>query len=1078
MTNQLRASLASLVFLVAAPASIATQGQPPGPPLAEPGISPDGRELALVSGGDVWTVPLGGAAPRIARLLVSHPATESRPMYSPSGNAIAFVSNRTGNGDIYVLNFADASLQRLTFDDAPEMLDGWSRDGRSIFFFMNTRDIAGMNDVFRVPVGGGTPMPVTNERYTNEFFSAAAPDGRTIAFSARGTSSAQWWRNGHSHLDQSEIWLSTEGAPATARYKRIVERGAKALWPMWSADGKGLFYMSDRGGAENIWQVSIDGASRPVTKFTQGRVLWPSITGDGRTIAFERNFGIWTLDTASGRAGELPVELRGVPATPPVEHQRLTNQFSDLVLSPDGRKVAFIVRGEVFAGSARDGGDAERVTTSPAREYGVAWAPDSRRLFYVSSRETQQQQLIIFDLTSRRETVLLTSVEELSVPVVAPDGLSLAFVEGRQALKILSLDSPQPRVVAQGFLPGYQSTGRMAWSPDGTWIAYVSVGSRGFANLNLVPSAASPKPVPRPISSLANFNADSLAWSPDGTFVMFVTGQRTEQQRVAKVDLVLRTPKFREDRFRSLFDQEAPKSPPAAEPAAEPLPAGPAAIVFDEIRRRLSMVPVGLDAQDQTMSPDGKSLLITAGVAGQTNLYTYSIDELAREPAVARQLTSTPGNKASAQFSPDGKEVYFLDAGRPQSITIDERRTRGLDLTAEMDVDFARERPVVFQQAWRMLHDNFFDARHNGVDWAAARTAYGARVQQTRTPDEMRRVTQLMIGELNASHLGFSAPAGSAAPPFTGRLGVRFDPAEYQKSGRLRIAEILPLGPVAVAGSVRAGDVILAVNGQRLTAASNIDEALQHTIGKRVVLGVAADGSPTPPGGERQVAVRPVNLATEKGLLYRSWVEDNRALVAKLSGGRLGYAHMIDMGAPSLEQLFVDLDADNHGRDGVIIDVRNNNGGFVNVYAIDVLARRSFFDMTRRGDARVPSRSMLGQRALERPTILLTNQHSLSDAEDFTEGYRLLKLGSVVGEPTAGWIIYTSNVPMMDGSILRVPGTRITASDGSDMEMRPRPVDVPVSRALGESPEGRDTQIETAVKELLAQLDRRGTQQR
>jgi tricorn protease len=219
-----------------------------------------------------------------------------------------------------------------------------------------------------------------------------------------------------------------------------------------------------------------------------------------------------------------------------------------------------------------------------------------------------------------------------------------------------------------------------------------------------------------------------------------------------------------------------------------------------------------------------------------------------------------------------------------------------------------------------------------------------------------------------------------------------------------------------------------------------------------------------------------VNLAIEKALRYRAWVESNRALVAQLSAGRLGYAHMIDMGAPSLEQLFIDLDADNHGKDGIVIDVRNNNGGFVNVYAIDVLARRSFFHMTRRGDATVPSRSMLGQRALERPTILLTNQHSLSDAEDFTEGYRSLKLGTVVGEPTSGWIIYTSNVPLMDGSILRVPGTRITASDGTDMEMRPRPVDVPVTRPLGESARGVDTQIETAVKTLLGQVAGRGTQ--
>lgn len=493
-------------------------------------------------------------------------------------------------------------------------------------------------------------------------------------------------------------------------------------------------------------------------------------------------------------------------------------------------------------------------------------------------------------------------------------------------------------------------------------------------------------------------------------------------------------------------------------------------IVFDGIRQRLSIVPVGIDVQDQAISPDGKLLLITATAAGQTNLYTYSIDELSREPAVARQLTSTAGNKTSAQFSPDSKEVFYLDAGRPQSITIEDRRVRGLELTAEMDVDFTRERPAVFHQAWRFLNDYFFDAKHNGVDWAAAKAAYGARVQQARTPDEMRRVMQLMIGELNASHLGFSAPPGSATPPFTGRLGLRFDPAEYAKSGRLRVAEIVPLGPAAVSGDIRVGDVIASVGGQRLDAASNLDERLQHTIGKRLVLGVVSGA-----GAERDVAVRPVNLATEKGLLYRSWVEDTRAMVARLSHGRLGYAHMPDMSAQSLDQLFIDLDADNHGKDGVVIDVRNNNGGFVNVYAIDMLARRSFFDMTLRGSPRVPSRSVLGQRALERPTILLTNQHSLSDAEDFTEGYRSLKLGTVVGEPTAGWIIYTWNTPMMDGSILRLPRMRITAADGSEMEMRPRPVDVPVTRALGETAQGRDTQVETAVKELLAQLDRRGT---
>ena len=1068
MRSQARAAAIGVLLTIGASASISTQGPSVGPALAEPGISPDGREVAFVSGGDIWTAPLGGPAPAVARLLVSHPATESRPMYSPSGNAIAFVSTRTGNGDIYVLRFGDASLTRLTFDDAAETLDGWSRDGKSVVFSMTTRDISGMNDVFRVSIEGGTPMPITSERYTNEFYGAMSPDGRTLAFSTRGTASGQWWRNGHSHIDQSEIWLASEGVPPASRYKRVVARGAKALWPMWAADGKSLFFMSDRSGSENLWQAAFDGTAEQLTKFDKGRVLWPSITADGKTIAFERDFGIWTVDTASGRVSEVKTELRGAAAAPPVEHLRLSNQFSDLALSPDGKKVAFVVRGEVFAGNAKEAGDAERVTTSPAREFGVAWAADSRRLFYISERDGISN-LVGFDFATRSETVLATGPDEFGAPVVSPDAKSIAYVSARKELRLLTIESKQSRVIATGdFLAGFESTNPIKWSPNGEWIAFVSRGTRGFYNVNLVAAASSKPATVQPVTSLANLGTDSIAWSPDGTFITFATGQRTEPGQVMRVDLVLRTPKFREDRFRSLFDQDAPKPKPSTTPAeAEAAPTAPAptspSIVFEDIRRRVSVIPAGVDVQDQTISPDGKMLLITANAAGQTNLYTYSIDELATQPAVAKQLTSTAGAKGRAQFSADSKEVYFLEAGRPQSITVEERRVRALDVTAELDVDFSREKPAVFQQAWRLLNDHFFDARHNGVDWPGAFRAYSARVQQARTADEMRRIGLLMIGELNASHLGFSAPPGQNAQPFTGRIGVRFDPAEYASSGRLRVAEIISLGPAAVSG-IKAGDVIVSVNGQRITATTNFDQRLEHTIGKRVVLGVNSGGA------DRDVVVRPVNLATEKGLLYRDWVEHNRALVARLSNNRLGYAHMPDMGQPSLDQLFIDLDADNHAKDGVVIDVRNNNGGFVNVYAIDMLTRRSYFDMTQRGSTRVPSRSILGQRSLERPTVLVTNQHSLSDAEDFTEGYRSLKLGKVVGEPTAGWIIFTWNTPLMDGSILRLPRARITSADGADMEMHPRPVDVPVTRDLGEAAEGRDSQLETAVKELLRQI--------
>jgi C-terminal processing protease CtpA/Prc len=199
-------------------------------------------------------------------------------------------------------------------------------------------------------------------------------------------------------------------------------------------------------------------------------------------------------------------------------------------------------------------------------------------------------------------------------------------------------------------------------------------------------------------------------------------------------------------------------------------------------------------------------------------------------------------------------------------------------------------------------------------------------------------------------------------------------------------------------------------------------------------------------------------------------VEWNRAYVNKASNGRLGYVHMNDMSEGALRRLYLDLDADNRAKDGVVIDVRNNNGGFVNAYALDVLARRGYLMMTPRGLPTAAARSVLGQRALELPTILVTNQHSLSDAEDFTEGYRTLKLGKVVGEPTSGWIIYTGSATLVDGSTMRMPGTRITTLDGTNMELNPRPVDIPVTRPIGESLIGKDSQLDAAVRELLRQL--------
>jgi Tol biopolymer transport system component/C-terminal processing protease CtpA/Prc len=1032
-------------------------------------------------------VPSAGGA---AHILISNPATESRPVYSPDGKHLAFVSTRTGGGDIYLFTFATGDVRRITFDDAPEVLNGWSRDGHWLYFSTASHDIAGQNDIYRISVDGGTPMPVCADRYANEFFAAPSPDGQTIAITARGNAAAQWWRKGHSHLDESEIVLCKPGAPPT--YTSVTDGQAKELWPMWNPDGKTLYYVSDRSGAENIWTKPLGGAAHEVTHFREGRVLWPAISNDGRTIVFEREFGIWKLNVASGEAVRVSVALRGAPAGQTAEHRSLTNGFDELALSPDGKKVGFVAHGQVFAASAKDGGDAARVTNSSGAEDQIAWTPDSKQLVYVSDRDGTPH-IFAYDFPTRTETQLTRGPQPDTQPQYSPDGKMLAFLRSAEQLIVFEVATKQEHVAASGHLdrPPLGSARPFMWSPDSKWLALMPVSDKSFRNVIVAPAAGGEA---HPASFLANVFGDYVTWSPDGTYILFNTTQRTEPVQIARIDLIPRAPRFREDQFRDLFREETPRTMNPARPPDGPPPAAtdtanrqagsgaapadaqkkvvkPVEIVWEGMRRRLSLFPVGVAANSISISPDGKLLLMTASAAGQQNLYTYSLDELSRDPAVARQLTSTPGFKSEAQFSPDGKEVFYLQQGRIEAVSVDSRQTRALNVTAELDVDFSKEKLEVFHQAWSYLHDNFFDEKMNGVDWNAEHVKYAPYIAASSTPDEMRRVISLMIGDLNSSHSGIApgggGAAGGAGRSGTGRIGMSFDPVEYDRAGHLHITEITPLGPASLVKGIKVGDYLVSVDGANIGAHTNLDELLANKSGRRVELGIAsgADGA-----GKQMVPVQTIGRQAELELLYHAWVDQKRAYVEKVSNGRLGYVHMIDMSQQSLNQFYFDLDAENQGREGVVVDIRHNQGGFVNVYAIDVLARQNYFTMTPRGQASAPARTMLGQRSLGRPTVLVTDQHSLSDAEDFTEGYRTLGLGKVVGEPTAGWIIYTSNVNLIDGSSLRLPVTRITAHDGEQMEMHPRKVDIAVTRPVGESYGTHDSQLDAAVQELLRQI--------
>jgi Tol biopolymer transport system component len=1039
------------------------------PSLVQPSLSPDGQEIAFASGGDIWEVAADGGD---AHLLVSNPATESRPLWSPDGTKLAFISTRTGGGDIYVLTLATGELQRMTYGDTLEQLDAWSPDGKWIYYSSVDDDIDYDTDVFRVSADGGTPMQVSKEQYLAEFESAPSPDGKAIVMMAKGMSDQQWWRDGHSHIDDTELWWKSL-APG-GKYRVLLQDDAKHAWPMWSSDGKTLYYMSDKTGPENLWSMpAAGGAETQITHFTNGRVLWPTIGDHGREIVFQRDLTIWKLDLQTGKAAEVPIRLIGSPSGEGV-HEVTTSNFSDMALSPDGKKLAVIAHGDVFVTTEKNGGQAIQITHTPQREDSLHWSPDSTKLIYTSMR-TGASKIFEYDFKTGKETQLTHGAAMDRHPRWDPNGKAIAYTRGKHEVHLLTLKTGKDVVLAHDNM-WYPE---LEFSPAGDWLAYTYYGVDGFINIKAVPTAGGDA---RPISFLANGQtAQQIAWSPDGKYVLFATSQRSENSQMARVDLVLRTPVFQENQFYDLFKSPVKpktktKSPTGGATDAKTLTSDssgkskdkstkkpkPVKIVFDGIRNRLSLLPLGLSASQPVISPDGKTLVFAADVAGEENLYSWSLKRNPKSPPVAKQLTATHGGKSNVQFLPDSKAIVFLQDGHVMKLSLAGDSTKPIAVSARYRVNFNVEKKIVFNEAWSELNRNYYNAAMNGQNWKAVHAEFAPFIAGVQTGDELRSDINLMIGRLNSSHSGIYSPHHH--PPQVGRLGVRFARADYDSGKGLVISTVLPLSPANV-GGIHVGDRLLSVNGTEIGPHTDLNALMENTIGRRTVLMVQT-GSAAP----RKVVVKPVDLGTEKSLMYKAWVQRKRAYVNKISGGKLGYVDIAAMEGSSLRNLYLTLDAQNEAKEGVVVDVRNNDGGYVNGYAIDVFARKNYLMLTPRGLPSAPARQLLGQRALGKPTVLVTNQSTLSDGEDFTQGYEALHLGKVVGTPTAGWIIYTGGTNLIDGSYLRLPMIRVQTMSGQTMELHPRPVNVEVVRKPGETEAGTDSQLQAAVKVLLQQI--------
>jgi Tol biopolymer transport system component/C-terminal processing protease CtpA/Prc len=1082
----------------------------PRPYLRTPAVAPDGRQIAFVYAGDIWLADAAGGA---AERLTAHQAYHFSPRFSPDGASVAFSSGRSGHGDIYVLPLAGGPVRQLTFHEVFCNVEEWAPDGQAIYF-TSSREQRGP-DIYRVALDGSTPAPVYAEPYESLGQVQASPDGAQLAFSNMRD---RWWRRGPNPYAPGEIWVG----PATPDYAalRLVAgpgrpNGHPALvapyagrnaWPLWAPDGAGLYFVSDRDGTENLWlQPLAGGEPRQVTRFSDGRLLYPAIARRSGLIVFERDARLWRLEPG-GEPEPIAIRVRGDAKHTPARVESWSRGFSELALSPDGKKVAFVARGEIFADFADKETDRElrqgpsfRVTDTFARESQVAWTPDSRGLVYISDRHGEDE-LYRYDFAARQETRLTDDLSPKRLPRVSPDGKWAAYISADEAVRLVSLAGEPARELCRA---RFVLSADLCWSPDSRWLAFMAHDELAFSNVWVVPAAGGE---PRQISFLSNVDGGGLLWSPDGRFIVFTTEQHRAEAQLVRVDLRPPAPVFREGEFEKLFDEkrdkpaeerkppqpvevevepqpapaeppEAPGSPAGAEAAAEasppqdgpppePAPAeakdAPEPIVFEGVERRLRfLTPLQMNADAQAISPDGKDLLFLAVVAGKVNIWSLALDE-PRGGQAPRQLTANDARKEQLQFTSDGRAFFYLEDGQIVS-----RKFPGGDGTVrlqargEVNVDFHQDKLQIFGEAWRALRDSFYDPTFRGQDWAAVRAQFAPLAAGATTTEELHAIINLMVGELRASHLGsgFGGWGGS-----DGYTGILLDPAELL-AGRLRVERVVPDSPAAlVEQPPRPGEYLRAVDGVEPGPGLSLDRLLRRSAGRRVRLTLADEAAG---GRTREIFVRPVDAEEYATLRYRDWCLANEQYVARESDGRLGYVHIEQMSYAAYQQFLADLDAEAHGKAGVIVDVRYNSGGHTAPFILDLLTRRSTMRSGFRAGRGMDAGHLAGSRVLNKPTVLVTNERSASNTEMLSESYRRLGLGKVVGRPTAGAVIWTFGRRLLDGASLRLPRFYVVTPEGEDLEGRGRPVDVEVDRPVGEWASGRDRQLDAAVAALL-----------
>lgn len=1040
-------------------------------------ISPDGGQIAFTYKGDIYTVDTGGGK---ARQITSSRGYDTHPVWSPDGKSIAFASDREGSMDVFIVGRDGGVPRRLTYHSGNGVPVAF-RDNDHVLFGAAVMPDAGdmtfpsaqFPQVYEVSTEGGRPVMFSSVPMEDINVS---PDGRSFLYHDRkGYEDA--WRKHHTSSITRDIWLCTAAVGRERRFRKITTFDGEDRTPVWAQDGKSFYYLSERDGSFNIYRSDIEGRNiTRLTSHTGHPVRFLSAAKDG-TLCYGFNGEIYTL-----KEGE-PAKKVAVSIVADTYDRHLVKQLkssgaTEISVSPEGKEVAFVMRGDVYVTSV-EYKTTKQITDTPEQERDIDFSPDGRSIVYASERDGLWQiyQTSLVDKDDKlftyandfKEERLVNSSYTSFQPQYSPDGKEVAFLQNRTELRVLNLKTKEVRTVMDGKFEYSYSDGDQwfEWSPDSRWLLSGYIGHGGWNNKDVALVNASGNGEIHNLTQSGYTDGDAkwvlggkaMIWksdragyrshgswgSEDDVYIMFFDLDAYEHFRMSKEETALLEEAEKKKGKRNAGEKEK-------KDVVEPLE-----FDLENCRDRIVRLTVNSSRLgDAVLSAKGDKLYYQAAFEDGYDLWVHDLKEN-KTSIVMKNIGY------GAMMTDKKQENLYLCNSSIRKVNMELGGSKTVEFSATFNYRPYEERQYMFDHIWKQVEDKFYVADLHGVDWKGYYNSYRRFLPHINNNYDFQEMLSEMLGELNGSHTGarYYAPGASFQ---TACLGAFYD-NEYTGDG-LKIKEIIAKGPFAVKKTdVTEGCIIEKINGEKISAGADYYPLLEGKAGRKVLLSVY-----NPKKGKRfEVTVKAISAGEQSDLLYRRWVRRNEQLVEKLSGGRVAYVHVQGMNSPSFRTVYSELLSEkNRTKEAVIVDTRHNGGGWLHDDLVTLLNGKEYQRFVPRGQ-------YIGSDPFNKwlkPSCVLVCEDNYSNAHGFPWVYKELGIGKLIGTPVPGTMTAVWWERQIDPSIVfGIPQVGCMDMRGEYLENKELQPDIEVYNSPEEILRGEDKQLEAAVKEMLKTIE-------